>query len=79
MGFIMDTRIAEIWTGGKWVEIPFKKIKPGDIFKLYDDADKKEVVTTDDGVYEFRAVGEPFIGKDGVYEIECINADEKDY
>jgi len=70
---IREDRVVEILTEGKWEEKEFKDLKKGDVFRLFDlDSNGNKIqVESKEGVREFKAINDSYIGVYGVYEVEC--------
>ena len=65
----MDAVITERLTDGEWVQIDFKLLENGDIFRLFDDEEKTKPVTAEDGATKFKALGVPYLNQNNIYEI----------
>ena len=61
-----DIRKVEVFNGGDFEEIPFEKLKPGDIFQMTESTG--EPVLNEAGTVFNKAISEPFL-KDGVWAI----------
>jgi len=65
----MGDRIVERFANGHWFEIEFEYLSRNDVFRMFNDKEKTEPVTNEEGVAEFIAASDPYINVDNIYEI----------
>ena len=65
----MNTVITEKLIDDEWIEIDFRFLEKGDVFRLFDDEEKTKPVIAEDGATKFEALGVPYLNQDEVYEV----------
>ena len=74
----MNTRIVEKLIDGEWIEIDFRFLEKGDIFRFFDDEEKTKPVIAEDGATKFEALGMPYLNQDDIYEISVKSIFDED-
>lgn len=62
----MDFRKTEIFKNGEWIEVEFKDILKGNLFRLIESTGE---IVSDKGETEFIAVSDAYLNKDGIWEV----------
>jgi hypothetical protein len=65
----MEKRITKILVDGEWKTIQFSELKPGDIFKLFDDKEES-IPVIHEGHTEFVATSVPYKNANQVLTVE---------
>jgi len=64
---VVNTRVVEVQ---RWETVSMLDLKPGDVFRMWEDQEKTNPVVDACGSRKFMAKGAPFIDESGTYGIQ---------